>query len=101
MARAASSQELAPLAEVNVNHPGQGRRQEGRVRRSARRLLSRLRQEGHGAHPALRAAIKDAGEGQGQLLLAVAVVLLAAGTFDVIWAQGSPLGVPRPQSAPP
>jgi nickel/cobalt transporter (NicO) family protein len=36
-----------------------------------------------------------------KLLLAVAVILLAAGAVDAIWAQGSPFGVPRPQSAPP
>jgi nickel/cobalt transporter (NicO) family protein len=35
------------------------------------------------------------------LLLAVAVILLAAGAADMIWAQGSPFGVPRSQSAPP
>jgi len=36
-----------------------------------------------------------------KLILAVAVILLAAGAVDAIWAQGSPFGVPRPQSAPP
>ena len=36
-----------------------------------------------------------------KLILAVAVILLAAGAVDAIWAQGSPFGGPRPQSAPP
>ena len=36
-----------------------------------------------------------------KLLLAVAVILLAAGAVDATWAQGSPFGMPRPQSAPP
>ena len=31
----------------------------------------------------------------------MAVILLAAGAVDAIWAQGSPFGGPRPQSAPP
>jgi nickel/cobalt transporter (NicO) family protein len=36
-----------------------------------------------------------------KLILAVAVILLAADAVDAIWVQGSPFGVPRPQSAPP
>jgi hypothetical protein len=36
-----------------------------------------------------------------KLLLAVAVILLAAGAIDLLWAQAGPFGVPRPQSAPP
>jgi nickel/cobalt transporter (NicO) family protein len=36
-----------------------------------------------------------------KLIVAVAVVLLVAGAVDAILAQGTPFGMPRPQSAPP
>ena len=66
-ARAARRGQRHVAQGIRLLHLRQGERQEGRVRRSAGRLLSRLRHQGDGADAVLHAAAQGAGEGEGSV----------------------------------